>query len=160
MRDRFPHQHVTSGGFLYSYLICNMSTKECVSPVNTYTSNIVNWYRNRPSKPTSSYIMLFRHGRRFNWVVSNHAINRQFVRILRWFWQYLFHMPYEYEFVEIDLSILEFPIYSINSGIAQRKPQYRASRYLYTAGNWIRQYQIMPNNITICRIAAYGTHYT
>ena len=130
------------------------------SPINIYTSNIVNWYRNRSSITTSSYILLFGHGRRLNPVVSNHAINRKFGRMLRWFWHYQFHMQYEHEGVEMELSILEFQTYSIDSGIDQRKPQYRTSRYLDTAGNWIRQYQIMPTNRKICRIAAYDTHCT
>ena len=71
------------------------------SPVNIHTSNIVNWYRNRSSKTTSSYILLFEHGRRLNSPVSNHTTNRKFGRMLRWFWQYLFHMQYEHEGVEI-----------------------------------------------------------
>ena len=71
------------------------------SHFNIHTSNIVNWYRNRTSKTTSSYILLFEHGRRLNSTVSNHANNRKFGRMLRWFWQCLFHMEYEHERVEL-----------------------------------------------------------
>ena len=110
-----------------------------------HTSNIVNWYRNRSSKTTSSYILLFEHGRRLNSTVSNHANNRKFGRMLRWCWKYLFHMQSEHEGVEIAISIFEFQTYSIDSGIDQRKPHYRTSRCLGTAGDWIRQYQIMLN---------------
>ena len=59
-----------------------------------------------------------------------------------------------------NLSILEFQTYSIDSGIDQRKLHRRTSRCLDTAGNWIRQYQIMLNKRKICRIAAYRTHCT
>ena len=40
---------------------------------NTWISNIVNWYRNRSAKTSSSYILSFGHGRRLNSTVSNHA---------------------------------------------------------------------------------------
>ena len=72
------------------------------SPINILTSNIVNWNRNRSSKTTSSYILSFEHGRKLNSTVSNHANNGQFGRMLRRFWQYLFHMQYEHEGVEIN----------------------------------------------------------
>ena len=83
--------------------------------VNMHTLNIVNLYRNRSSKITSSYILLLQHGRRLNSTVSNHAHNINFGRMIRWFWKYRFHMQYDYEGVEIALSILEFQRYSIDN---------------------------------------------
>ena len=43
------------------------------SPFNINNSNIVNWYRNRSAKTTSSYILLFEHCRQLNSTVSNYA---------------------------------------------------------------------------------------
>ena len=42
----------------------------------------------------------------------------------------------------------------------ERKLHHRTSCRLDTAGDWIRQYQIMLNNRKMCRTAAYGTHCT
>ena len=78
------------------------------SPVYIHTSNIVNWYQNRSLKTISSYIFLFEHSRRLNSIVSNHANNRKFGRMLRWFCQYLLHMQYEHEWIEIAMSIHQF----------------------------------------------------
>ena len=78
------------------------------SPVNIHTSNIGNWYQNRPLKTISSYILLFEHSRRLNSIVSNHANNRKFGRMLRWFWHHLLYMQYEHEGVKIAISIHEF----------------------------------------------------
>ena len=63
--------------------------------------------------------LLVEHCRRPNSSVSNQANNRQFGRILRWFWQYLFYIQYEHEGAKIALSIHEFQTYSIESGIGQ-----------------------------------------
>ena len=97
----FRIKPVTSDDFYIaiSYLI--WVSKNLDSPINIHTSNIVNWYRNRSSKSTSSYILLFVHGKRLNSRVSNHANNGTFGRMLRWFWQYLIHMLYEHEWVDI-----------------------------------------------------------
>ena len=160
MRDSFRIKPVTRGDFLYNYVICNMSIKESRKRYQYTHFNIVNWYRNRSSITTYSYILLSEHCRRFNSTVSNLVNNRIFWRILRWFWRYLFHMQYQHEGVEIALSLQEFQTLPIDSGIDQPKPHHRKSRCLDTAGDWIRQYQIMLNNRTICRIAAYGTHCT
>ena len=98
---------VTSGDFLYSHVICNMSIKESREPYQ-YTNF-------KHSQLISELIienhiivhLVFEYGRRLNSTVSNHSNNRKFFRMPRWFWQYLFHMQYEQERVEIDLSILE-----------------------------------------------------
>ena len=76
------------------------------SIINSGIPNIVNWQRNWSAKTESSYISLFEYGRRLNSTVSNHANNKKFGRMLRWFWQYLFHMQYEHEGVEIAISVL------------------------------------------------------
>ena len=78
------------------------------SHINMHTSNLGNWLGNRSSKTTSSSILFFEHGRRLNSTVSNHANNRKFGRMLRWFWMYLFHMQYEHEGVEIIYQYSNF----------------------------------------------------
>ena len=71
------------------------------SPINIHTSNIVNWYRNQSLKTASSYILFFERGKRLNSTVSNHGNNRKFGKMLRWFWQYPFHMQHDHDGVEI-----------------------------------------------------------
>ena len=151
---------VTSGDFLYCYFICSISIKESRYPININSSNIVNWYRNRSPKAASCYVLLFEHGRRLNSSVSNHDNNRTFARnaatilvvsisLAIWAWR------------NRDSPInTRIPTLSIDSGIHQRRRHHRTSRCLDTAGDWIRQYQIMLSNRKICRIAAYGTHCT
>ena len=53
----------------------------------------------------------------------------------RFFWQYLLHMQYEHERIEIAISTHEFQTYSIDSGIDLRKPHHRTFRSLDTAGD-------------------------
>ena len=131
------------------------------SPINIQTSNIDNWYGNRSAKTISSYVLSFGHGRRLNSTVSKHANNRKLDRqFRRWFRQYLFHMRYEHEGVEITLSTLYSETLWMDNGIDHRKLHHRRSCRLHTAGDWIRQYQIMLKNIKIWWIAAYGTHCT
>ena len=75
----------------------------------------------------SSYILLLDHGRRLNSSVSDQANNRKFGRMLRRFCQYLFHMQYKHERIDIVISIHEFQTQSIDSGIDQRKPHHRTA---------------------------------
>ena len=56
-------------------------------------------------------------------------------------------MQYEHERIEFAISIHELQTLSIDSEIDYRKPHHRTSRSLDTAGDLIRQYQIMLNNI-------------
>ena len=91
---------VTSGDFDIAISYTIWVSRRLDSPINIHTSNIVNWYGNRSSKTTSSYILLFEHGKRLNSSVSNHANNGKFGRMPQWFWQYLFNMQYEHEWVE------------------------------------------------------------
>ena len=105
--------------------------------------SLVNWYRNRSSKTTSSYILPYTNGRQLNSTVSNHANNRKFGRMLRRFWHQLFHMRYDHEGVEISISILEFQTYSIASGIDLRKTHYRSCCGLNRSDDWNQAYQIM-----------------
>ena len=100
---------VTKGDFLYmfiSYAIWVYRSRE--SHLKKHTSNIVNWYENRSSKTLLSDILWFEHGGRLNSSVSYHASNRKFGRMQRWFCQYLSHMQYEHEWIEISISIHEF----------------------------------------------------
>ena len=84
----FPHQDNYQWGIFYiaiSYAI--WVSRRLDNPINIHTSNIFNWYRNRTSKITSSYILLVENGGRLNSTVSNHGNNRKFGKRLRWFLQ-------------------------------------------------------------------------
>ena len=111
------------------------------NPVNIHTSSIVNWYQNRSLKTISSYVLLFEHSRRLNSIVSNHANNRKFGRMLRWFWNHVSYMQYEHEGVKRAISILELQTSPIDSGIYQRNPHHRISCCLDMADDWILAYQ-------------------
>ena len=99
---------VTSGDFYIAISYAIWVSRSRDRPMNRHTSNIVNWYQNRSLKTVSSCILLFEHSRRLNSIVSNHANNRKFGIMLRWFWHHLLYMQYEHEGVKIAISILEF----------------------------------------------------
>ena len=130
------------------------------SLIITRLLNIVNGYRKRSAKTTSSYSLSFEYVRRLKSTVWNHTIIIKFGRMRRWFWQYLLHMQHEHEVVDITLSILDSQTRSMDNGIDQRKLHHCTYCLLETAGNWTWQYQIMLKNRTICRISAYEPNYT
>ena len=71
------------------------------SLINIHTSNVVNWYRNRTTKTTASYILLLNMADDWIQLYQIMQYNRPF-GMLRCFWQYLFHMQYENEGDEIS----------------------------------------------------------
>ena len=129
-------------------------------PINIHTTNIVNWYRNRSSKTTSTYILLFEHGRRLNSTILNHANNEKFGRMLRSFWHYQFHMQYENDGVEITY---QYSNSNHSQLIAESISKNCTIVHLVV---WTRQaiefesFKSCQTIKKICRIAAYGTHCT
>ena len=64
---------VTSGDFFIELIHIWYEYQGDEIALSTYNvSYIVNWYRNRSVKTSSSYILLFGHGRQLNSTVSNH----------------------------------------------------------------------------------------
>ena len=92
---------VTSGDCLYSYIICNMSINESRQPYQYKHFKHSQLISESIIETTSSYILSFEHGIQLNSTISSHANNRKFGGMLRRFWQYLFHMQYEHQGVEI-----------------------------------------------------------
>ena len=142
-----------------SYAIWVLRSRD--SRINIHIPNIVKWYRNRSAKTTSSYILLFDHGRRLNSSVSNQANNRKLGRMLGWFCQYLFYIYAIWTWGSRDSHINKrIPKIANWYRNRWRKSHHRTTRCLDTEGDWIRQFQMMLNNRKICRISAYGAQCT